>query len=251
MKGSMPNAGPLNFKLTSESTSYTPGKPISLTLTADSQFDGFLFYAESSAAPGKRVGSFTVPPKFQNNQARCKNSETANSVLTHTSGQKYEATQKFTFTPPAAGGDLTFHVIVTNKGDKGFTYTVNGKALQLKAGSSSPAEISKGQARVTTKPGSPVPKSSSPSPAYKAPEQTPKQPHQQQHGATVSGKATGTGIANKHESNTYAGSAPPLYPGVAVTLGNPYPSQAYPGKEPAILPLPKKKCHRPSAHYPY
>jgi hypothetical protein len=141
MKAAMPSTGPLNFKLAADSTSYTPGNPISLTLTADSGFEGFLLYAESSTAPGKKVGSFQVPPKFQNNQARCPGSETPNSVLTHTKGAKYDASQTFTFTPPAAGGDLTFHAILTNSKGAGYVYTVDSKALSLKAsgGEASPS----------------------------------------------------------------------------------------------------------------
>ena len=127
-----PGSAPI-VTLTSNQTSYRLGQKFELTLKADSSFKGILLYAVSSSNASQQVGSFDIPTGFQNNKAECPNSESENSVITHSSGQTYNETTSFQYTASSSiSGNLTFHLIlVKSSANQGYDYVIQEKALEI------------------------------------------------------------------------------------------------------------------------
>ncbi|KAJ3079059.1 hypothetical protein HK102_004056 [Quaeritorhiza haematococci] len=121
---------------TADKQSYQPGEVITITMTAPTAFQGFLFYAAPSSSPDRRVGQFEVPQGMQNNAQVCgAASEAPNSVLTHTQGQDYPGQMTFRYTAPSSNvGDLTFKAVVVKREANGFSWGVFPSGLTVAAG---------------------------------------------------------------------------------------------------------------------
>ncbi|KAI9206336.1 reeler domain-containing protein [Polychytrium aggregatum] len=125
-----------------DKSQYSSGDKIQVKMSGSESFKGFLLYAQGTADPTKRVGSFNIPSGFQSNMANCPTSVEPNAALTHTTGKLYNAEQMFDFTAPdASTGDICFNAIVMQKQQDGkFAWGIYTNFACVKASNSAVAQ---------------------------------------------------------------------------------------------------------------